>query len=321
VAVVSAVLALGAASFGGIGSARRLIGQGESEAEAHALLDCAVALGLGQIDTAGTYGEGASERIIGNWLRARRPGLRDQLRVSSKVGLRGGLGRAHVEASVEQSLARLGVEAIDLLLAHVPDPETPWAEVLQTFDALVTRGVVRQLGVSNVTAADLDALAAASSASSGSRTKLAVVQNQLNLLHQDDLRNGVIAACRRDGLDYAAYSPLAGGLLGGKYALEGAIPADSRVGMRRDLYAQAWTPGNARRVARLKEEAAAREVSPAGLATWWLLRCPLVSSILIGARTPRQLEALVGEARGLPPDEKLWHALAGAGRGDDAEAA
>lgn len=313
---MSAALALGAASFGGIGSARRLIGQGESEAEAHALLDCAVALGLEQIDTAGTYGEGASERIIGNWLRARRPGLRDRLRISSKVGLRGGLGRAHVEASVERSLARLGVEAIDLLLAHVPDPETPWAEVLQTFDALVTRGLVRQLGVSNVTAAELDALAAAT-ASSGGRTRLAVVQNQLNLLHRGDLHNGVIAACRRDGLDYAAYSPLAGGLLGGKYALEGAIPADSRVGMRRDLYAQAWTPGNARRVARLKAEAAAREVSPAGLATWWLLRCPPVSSILIGARTPRQLEAVVGEARGLPPDEALWHALAG----DGAEAA
>lgn len=315
---------LGAASFGGLGSARRLIGRGESEAEAHALLDGAVALGVTLVDTAGTYGEGASERIIGSWVRARGPARRDELRISSKVGLRGGLGRENVEASVERSLARLGIETIDLLLAHVPDPATPWGEVLATFERLVERGLVRQVGVSNVTAAELDALAAAAAAtganSSGGRTKIAVVQNQLNLLHRGDLENGVIDACRRDGAAYAAYSPLAGGLLSGKYALDGEIPGDSRVGLRRDLYAGAWTPGNARRIARLKGEAAAREISPAGLATWWLLRCPCVDSILLGARTPQQLETLIGEARGLPPDEALWRALAGEDD-DHAEAA
>ena len=297
-----AALALGAAGFGGIGGARRLVGRGETQAEAHALLDRAVALGINLVDTAGTYGDGASERIIGAWLRARGAAVRDRIRISSKVGIRGGLGRGHVLDEVDRSLGRLGVETLDFYLAHVPDPATPWDEVLRTFEALVERGKVRRIGVSNVSAADLAALAAAGGG-------VRFVQNPFNLLHRTDADNGVLAACRRLGLQYTPYSPLAGGLLSGRYTLEGAIPEDTRIGQRPDLYAGAWTPANALRVARLKAAAAARAVSPAGLATWWLLRCPFVTSIVVGARRPEQLEALVGEAHRLPPDEALWRDL------------
>ena len=89
-----------------------------------------------------------------------------------------------------------------------------------------------------------------------------------------------------------------------------------RIGQRPDLYARAWTPANALRVARLKAAAAARAVSPAGLATWWLLRCPFVTSIVVGACRPEQLEALAGEAHRLPPDEALWRELGEAPAGE-----
>jgi aryl-alcohol dehydrogenase-like predicted oxidoreductase len=297
------VFAVGGASFGGIGSARRLIGRGESEADAHVLLDCAVALGINLVDTAGTYGDGASERIIGAWLRARGAAVRDKVRIASKVGIRGGLGRRHVFEEVDRSLGRLGIDTLDFYLAHVPDPARPWDEVLRTFELLVERGKVRQIGVSNASAADLSALAAARGG--GFR----FVQNQFNLLHREDAGNGVLASCQKLGLQYTPYSPLAGGLLSGAYTLEGAIPEGTRVGLRRDIYASAWTPDNAACVVRLKAEAAAHSVSPAGLATWWLLHCPFVTSIMMGARRPDQLEALVGEALLLPPDEVLWRGL------------
>jgi aryl-alcohol dehydrogenase-like predicted oxidoreductase len=293
------VFAVGGANFGGIGSARRLIGRGQTEAEAHALLDCAVALGINLVDTAGSYADGASERIIGAWLRSRGAAVRDKIRISSKVGIRGGLGRRHVFDEVDHSLGRLGIDALDYCLAHVPDPAVPWDEVRRTFELLVERGNVRQVGVSNVSAADLSALATP-------RGGFRFVQNPFNLLHRGDAQNGVLAACQELGLQYTSYSPLAGGLLSGTYTLEGGIPAGTRIDLRRDIYANAWTPENALRVARLKAEAFANGASPAGLATWWLVRCPFVTSIMLGARRPEQLEALVGEALRLPPDEALW---------------
>lgn len=301
---VSAI-AIGAANFGGLGSARRWIGRGDSEADAHALLDRAYALGINLVDTAATYADGASEQIIGNWLRARGPAVRGQIRISSKVGLRGGLGRAHVLAEVDRSLARLGVDAIDLYLAHVPDLRTPWDEVRRTFELLLERGKVRRIGLSNVSAEQIAAAGANSTGGFG------VVQNQLNLLHLGDTDNGVLASCARHGLAYAAYAPLAGGLLGGRYALTGAPPADSRIARRADLYGAAWTEANARRVAWIAAGAAARGVSTAGLAVWWLVHCPQVSTILLGAREPVALTQIVEDALRLPADPALWRALAG----------
>jgi aryl-alcohol dehydrogenase-like predicted oxidoreductase len=293
------VFALGAANFGGIGSSRKLVGQGESEAEAHALLDHAVALGINLIDTAATYADGASEAIIGSWLKSRGAGLRSRVLLSSKVGLRGGLGRDHVLAEVDRSLRRLGVDTLDLYLAHVPDPATPWAEVLDTFQRLVQLGKVRRFGVSNVTAEDLRAMGRG----------FGWVQNRFNLLERDDETNGVLETCAERGLQYTPYSPLAGGLLSGKYAMAGEIPAGTRIGQRRDLYAKAWSPSNAARVERLKAQAAAHGLSPSGLATWWLVHAPFVTSILVGARGPAQLEQMVTEALELPANGALRAAL------------
>lgn len=297
---------LGTASFGGIGSSRRLVGMGETEREAHALLDRAVALGINLIDTAGTYGDGASETIIGAWLASRGSATRDKVVVCSKVGVRGGLGRAQILQAVDRTRARLRLDSLPLFMAHVPDPATPWGDVLSTFRELVRDGKIRRFGFSNVSAADLVQCAEAS-ADGGPGFEW--VQNELSLLARSDEHNGVVATCRRLGLGYTAYSPLAGGLLGGRYTVTGALPAGSRLALRADLYAKSWTPANAARVEVLKREAALRAVSPASLAVWWILQGGFVSSVLIAPRRPEQLERMVTEALRLPPDPGLWQTL------------
>jgi aryl-alcohol dehydrogenase-like predicted oxidoreductase len=301
------VLALGTANFGGVGSSRKLVGKGETEAEAHAVLDCAVALGINLIDTAGTYGGGASEDIIGSWLASRGAEIRGKVLISSKVGIRGGLGRVNVLREIERTLARLRVERIDLYLAHLPDPATPWDDVLVTMRELVRAGKIRAFGISNVSADDVTACARAAS---DGRQRFEWIQNKFNLLERDDEHNGVIDACRSCGMNYTSYSPLAGGLLSGKYIFADAIPEGTRLAQRLDLYAGAWTRANAARIEALKTAAAARSMSPAGLAVWWVVNCESVTSVMVGPRRPEQLERMVLEAMELPDDPELRRSLA-----------
>ncbi|MGC6329023.1 aldo/keto reductase [Rhizorhabdus sp. FW153] len=300
-------LALGAANFGGIGSARRLIGQGESEAEAHALLDCALSLGITLIDTAGSYADGASEAMIGRWLRTRSEDERAQVKISSKVGLRGGLKPATIERELQLSRARLGVEALDFYLAHIPDPNVAWSQVMDTMGQLQAEGLIGAFGVSNVGADDV-----AACASAGHRP--ALVQNRFNLLDRVDAENGMMATCRDNGLAYTCYSPLAGGLLGGAYAYAEKIPEGRRLALRADLYAHLWKPGLDERIAGLQALAAAHGTSLPALAVWWLLNHPSVTIVMLGARTPRQLEQLVRGALDLPFDAGLFAAVGAAAR-------
>lgn len=303
----ASVLALGAANFGGIGSSRELVGKGETEAEAHALLDCAVALGINLIDTAGTYGAGASEEIIGSWLALRGASVREKVLISSKVGNRGGLGRANVLQEIERTLTRLGVDTIDLCLTHLPDPETHWEEVLVTMRDLERAGKIRAFGISNVSVHDVDACVRASS-DGGPRFEW--VQNRFNLLDRDDEHNGVIDACLSCGMKYTPYSPLAGGLLSGKYVFTDGIPTGTLFALRPEVYGHAWTAANAARIESVKAKAAARSMSPAGLATWWLVNCEFVACVMVGPRRPEQLERTVLEVMELQDDRELWQSLA-----------
>ncbi len=296
-------LALGGANFGGLGSARRLIGQGENEVEAHALLDCALALGITLLDTAGSYADGASEAMIGRWLKTLTPAERQRMRLSSKVGLRAGLGADTIEQEVERSLARLGVESLDFYLAHIPDPNTPWPDVMATMGRLRRAGLIRAFGLSNVGRADISACLACDD-------RPVVIQNRFNLLDQTDADTGVMEACQREGLSYTCYSPLAGGLLGGAYTYTPALPGGTRLALRPDLYAHLWTPQTSVRLDALKVLAGSRGLSLAGLAVWWLVHHPNVSAVMLGARTPRQLESLVREAVDPPFDADLFTAAA-----------
>ncbi len=151
-------VSLGCGNFGGIGSAPAFFGQGNSEEEAFEIMDAAWERGICWFDTADAYGGGASESFIGRWSAARRPG---GLLITTKVfnPVRGddghGLAPDRIRRQVVGSLQRLGVERIDLYLAHDPDPEIPIAETIGAFEELVAQGKIGAWGLSNFPASEL----------------------------------------------------------------------------------------------------------------------------------------------------------------------
>ena len=152
-------LGLGCGNFGGIGSAPAFFGMGETEAQAFELMDRAFDAGINFFDTANAYGGGRSETYIGRWLKAKGPAVRQQLLLSSKVfnpvgpGPNDrGLSRRHILQQVDESLARLQTDRLDMYLIHEPDPETPLEETLQALDDVVRVGKVLYVGASNIEA-------------------------------------------------------------------------------------------------------------------------------------------------------------------------
>lgn len=303
---------MGCGNFGGVGSSPEFFGMGENEAEAMALLDRAVDLGLNVLDTADAYGGGRSEETIGAWLRARGPAMRERVLISTKVGNpvgddldHSGLSAAHIERQVEASLRRLGVEHIDMYLPHAPDPATPMLETLEAFDAVIAAGKVRAIGVSNHTAA---AVAESLELSSGNGLhRFEWVQNSFNLIDQAE-QSDTLELCRREGLGFTPFGPLYGGWLTGKYDFEADYPEGSRMTLRPEPYLQYWTRATFDAIHRLGEMAADFGVSTAGLALCWLLHHPDVTAPVVGPRRPEHFDP-VFEALALELHADDHHAI------------
>ena len=279
-------IVLGCGSFGGIGSAPELFGLGESEAEAFRIMDAAWELGITTFDTADAYGGGRSETAIGNWMRSRgrRPELATKTFNPMGAGQDQGLSRARVTRQVESSLQRLDVDHVDLYLAHEFDPTTPLEETLATFAGLAEIGLVRAYGVSNF---DAEQLRAALSIGRPS-----VVQNSYSLLERGD-EAAVLPLCNEFGVAYTPFSPLAGGWLTGKYK-RGETPAPgSRMQLRPGPYEHFRNEATFDALDRLAEVARQRGVDAATLAIAWLLAQTQVTAVIIGPRTPEQLEPAV----------------------------
>src|SRR5438128_2467250 len=197
---------LGCGNFGGIGSAPELFGQGESEEEAFRIMDAAWAFGITTFDTADAYGGGRSEETIGRWMvsRGNRPQITTKTFNPMDTGQDHGLSRTRITRQIESSLDRLGVDQVDLYLAHEFDPETPVEETVTTFEGLVELGLIKAYGVSNVDANELRSVLAAG--------RPTVVQNSYSLLERSDERE-VLPLCAEFGVAYTPFSPLAGGWL------------------------------------------------------------------------------------------------------------
>src|SRR6478752_7691946 len=144
-------LILGCGNFGGIGSAPAFFGRGETKEQAFALMDAAWAMGLDWFDTADAYGGGRSEAWIGEWIAAtgNRPRITTKTFNPMDTGLDSGLAPERVRRQLASSLERLGVDAVDLYLAHEPDPGTPVAETRDGFEELAAAGKVVAWGLSN----------------------------------------------------------------------------------------------------------------------------------------------------------------------------
>jgi 1-deoxyxylulose-5-phosphate synthase len=274
---------LGCGNFGGIGSAPEFFGQGESEEEAFRIMDAAWEVGITTFDTADAYGGGRSETAIGKWMASRgvRPELTTKTFNPMDEGEDHGLAGVRIGRQLESSLDRLGVDAVELYLAHAFDPDVPLQETVATFEGLVELKLIKAWGVSNFGGQQLgEALAAG---------RPAVVQNSYSLLDRDD-EGGLVQLCAELGIAYAPFSPLAGGWLTGKYKRDEAAPEGSRMAMRPGPYEHLRTPETFTALDRFAEIAQRRGVDSATLAISWLLVQPWVTAVVVGPRRPDHLE-------------------------------
>jgi 1-deoxyxylulose-5-phosphate synthase len=215
-------------------------------------------------------------------------------------GADSGLPRDRVLRQIETSLERLGVDSVDLYLAHEYDPGVPISETIGAFEELVGAGVVAEYGVSNF---DASQLAAAVDAG-----RPALVQNSYSLLERGDEAD-VVPLCSAHGVRYQAFSPLAGGWLAGRYRRGQSPPVGSRMTMRPGPYLHLDVPRVYDGLESLAAEGERRGVSSAGLALAWVVASPGVDSAVVGPRRPGHLEP-VREAVGLQLDEPEHEALA-----------
>jgi aryl-alcohol dehydrogenase-like predicted oxidoreductase len=278
---------LGCGNFGGIGSAPEFFGQGENEEEAFRIMDAAWELGITTFDTADAYGGGQSETTIGKWMASR--GVRPQIATKTfnpmDDGQDHGLARTRIGRQIESSLGRLGVDAVDLYLAHAFDPDVPLAETIATFEGLIELKLIKAWGVSNFDASQLgEALSVG---------KPALVQNSYSLLDRDD-EGGLAQLCADLGIAYTPFSPLAGGWLTGKYKRDEPPPAGSRMTMRPGPYEHLRSPKTFTALDRLAEIAQRRGVDSATLAIAWLMAQPWVTAVVVGPRRAEHLEPALG---------------------------
>ena len=305
---------LGCGNFGGIGSLPAFIGRGESEAEAFALMDAALEAGVNFFDTADAYGGGRSEEMIGRWLSAKGPRVRDQLLISSKVfnpvgeGPNDwGLSRRHILRQVDASLSSLQVDYLDMYLIHEPDPTTPLEETLRTLDDLVHQGKIRYLGASNMPTW-LTARALWLSDKHGLH-RFEWIQNNYSLLNRHD-EEELFPLLTDQGLGYTPFSPLCGGWLTGKYRRGEPFPEESRMTLRPEPYVNLVADRIFVGLERLDRHAADRGTDMASLGLAWLMSHPRVTAPILGPRRPEHLEPGL-RALAMPLGEDEREAIAG----------
>jgi aryl-alcohol dehydrogenase-like predicted oxidoreductase len=281
-------VALGCGNFGGVGSAPAFFGQGLTQDQAFELMDAAWELGLTHFDTADAYGGGRSETAIGRWIASR--GVRPQLTTKTYNPMRAdgdhGLKPERIARQLRASLERLGVDQVELYLAHEFDPDVPLPEIIGAFEQARADGAVGAYGVSNFTAAQLDGALAAGAPSA--------IQNSYSLLARQQEQD-VLALCAKGGVSYLAFSPLAGGWLTGRYRRGEPFPAGSRMTQRPEPYREFVSGPIFDALDRLAAIAADRGMSMGGLALAWLLADERIGQIVVGPGRPAHL-AVVGEA-------------------------
>ncbi len=296
------------------------------EAQAHAVLNCAVEMGINFFDTADVYSNwvegnpgGVSEIQLGNWLSSGAV-WRDKVVIATKVrGKMGdgpndqGLSRAHIMSAVEASLRRLRTDYIDLYQTHWPDDETPLDETLRALDDLVRSGKVRYVGCSNYPAwllakslwlSDVGKLACFDS-----------LQPHYNYIHRAEFERELQALCLDQGVGVIPYSPLGGGFLTGKYRRDTSAPESARAKRVRRRYM------NERGFAaldKLEEVGRDHDATIAQTAIAWCLANPAVTSAIIGANSIAQLEDTArGAGVKLSAEEKTTLDAATAWESDD----
>ena len=257
------------------------------------MMDAAWESGITHFDTADAYGGGRSEAAIGRWIATRgiRPRLTTKTYNPMRAGADHGLAPERVARQLRASLDRLGVDRVELYLAHDFDPDVPLADTFGAFARAQAEGSVGAYGVSNFDAAQLTAALAAGMPQA--------IQNSYSLLAREDSA-GLLDLCAATGVAYLAFGPLAGGWLTGKYRRGEPYPAGSRMTQRPEPYRPLVTSRTFDTLDALRTIAADHGISLAGLALTWLLSDNRVTQIVIGPGRPQHLA---------PVREALQHPL------------
>jgi L-glyceraldehyde 3-phosphate reductase len=280
-----------------------------------AILRRAFDLGVTHFDLANNYGPpyGSAETNFGRILATDLRPYRDELVISTKAGYDmwpgpyGDFGsRKYLVSSLDQSLARMGLDYVDIFYHHRPDPETPLEETMGALDAVVRAGKALYAGISNYTA-DQTAQAAAILQELG--TPLLIHQPSYSILNRWIEKDHLLDTLERIGAGCIAFSPLQQGLLTDRYL--GGIPDDSRVRTSRFLDETDLDAQTMGRIHALNDIARRRGQSLAQMALAWALRDPRMTSLIIGASSVEQLEANVATVDNLALSEAELGAIDG----------
>ena len=271
-----------------------VFGWSADETQSFAVLDAYAAAGGNFIDTADVYSEwkpgnagGESERIIGNWMKAR--GNRSEMIIATKVAklsTRAGLSAANIRAAAEESLSRLQTDYIDLYYAHEDDSKIPLTQSLEAFNALVVDGKVRYIGASNYSAARLRE--AIHISQTYDWAPYVALQNQYNLLDRKDYETDSAPALSALGISALPYYGVARGFLSGKYSA--GMTIDS---VRAGGVADYQNDRGYAAIARLQELSDDHSAPMAAIALAWLRGQSTVSTPIASARTVEQLAEIV----------------------------
>lgn len=292
----------------------------------HAILDKAFDAGLYFIDTADVYPLGGSaetvgdtESVIGEWLVGKRDNVVLATKCFGRMGAGPndvGLSRKHIIQAVEDSLRRLQTDYIDLYQAHQFDASTPIEETLRAFDDLVRQGKVRYVGVSNWRAWQLEKALGLSEAKN--LVRIQSVQPRYNLLFRM-IEEELVPACIEEGVGIISYNPLAGGMLTGRYQPGQAIETGTRFALNRsgEMYqGRYWQEATFQAVERYRSWCAERNLNLVTTAVRWVTQQPGVTSAILGASRPDQLDESLAAANApkLTDDEladlnQLWFSL------------
>ena len=284
---------------------------GTEEKQSIAAIQESIDAGISLIDTAPAYGQGLSETIVGKAIEGRR----DKVVLATKCGLvwhtqKGNhffdydgkpvhryLGKESIVYEVEQSLARLKTDYIDLYITHWQDPTTPVSETMEALEQLKAQGKIRSIGASNVSADDLEAYTAAG--------QLDAIQEEYSMVKRD-IEGSLLPICARHGVSMLSYSSLALGLLSGKIGPDRTFSGDDQ---RKDN--PRFSMANREKIAGLMKEIAPiaerHQATSAQIVIAWTVQQPGITFSLCGARNPQQARenAKAGCIRMTPEELKL----------------
>ena len=293
-------IALGCGNFGGIGSAPAFFGQGLTDEQAMELMDAAWAMGITHFDTADAYGGGRSELAIGRWISTRRmrPTITTKTFNPMADGADYGLDPERIGRQLDSSLDRLGVDHVELYLAHDFDPGTPVQETIDALESVMAMGEIGAYGVSNFDAAQLETAIEAGNPQA--------IQNNHSLLERGDEAD-VLPLCAEHGVAYAVFSPLAGGWLTGKYRRGEHFPGGSRMTQRPEPYEKLLNDRTFDALDQLGALGRERNMSMAGVALAWLLADERIAQVVIGPGRPEHLQPVAEALQNpLTNDERAW---------------